>query len=289
MQQYSQNILQHEIKSKTTSINVGRHLMTFDIPQVMGIVNVTPDSFYEASRVTIDKAIAERVHQMIADGATMIDIGACSTRPGALMPDADEEWRRLDSALSAIGNVDTVFSIDTFRADVARKCVEKYGVHIINDVSGGTDEMFATVAELGVAYVLTHNPYNSEDRLTGSSDGRYADITVDVTRWLGERVDVLYQLGVSDVIVDPGFGFGKTVEDSYAMMRNLSHIKHMIEAPLLVGISRKSMIWRPLGITPSEALNGTTVLNTMAIERGADILRVHDVREATETIALLGM
>lgn len=289
MQQYSQNILQHEIKSKTTSINVGGHLMTFDIPQVMGIVNVTPDSFYEASRVTIDKAIAERVHKMIADGATMIDIGACSTRPGALMPDADEEWRRLDSALSAIGNVDTVFSIDTFRADVARKCVEKYGVHIINDVSGGTDEMFATVAELGVAYVLTHNPYNSEDRLTGSSDGRYADITVDVTRWLGERVDVLYQLGVSDVIVDPGFGFGKTVEDSYAMMRNLSHIKHMIEAPLLVGISRKSMILRPLGITPSEALNGTTVLNTMAIERGADILRVHDVREATETIALLGM
>ena len=254
----------------------------------MGILNVTPDSFYAASRVQEEVAIRERVAQMLSEGADIIDVGAFSTRPGASEVSETEEVQRLDQALTIIRKnfPDALVSVDTFRADVARRCVRDFGVNIINDVSGGLldDALFETVAELQVPYVLTHSG-GLADAPTAASE----TFVEDVCRFFAERLQRLYELGGGDVILDPGFGFGKTLEQNYQLMHRLSDIVGLFpDNPVLVGVSRKSMIYNLLKITPEEALNGTTVLHTLALQAGARILRVHDVREAVEVVRIVG-
>lgn len=272
---------------KNYSLNLRGRQVTIDRPWVMGIVNVTPDSFYSGSRVADDRTLVERVRQMVADGADIIDVGACSTRPGSGQIDAQEEMARLQWALAVIGREmpGVILSVDTYRADVARRCVEQWGVDIINDISGGTMDkaMFPTMAMLKVPYVLMHMR-GTPETMTTMTD--YGDVAADVLDWLARRIDELRQMGVADVIADPGFGFAKTLEQNYQLLGRLDAF-HALDAPLLVGVSRKRMIYMPLGCTADEALNGTTVINTLALERGAHILRVHDVRAAAEAVKLV--
>lgn len=272
---------------KNYSLNLRGRQVTIDRPWVMGIVNVTPDSFYSGSRVADDRTLVERVRQMVADGADIIDVGACSTRPGSGQIDAQEEMARLQWALAVIGREmpGVILSVDTYRADVARRCVEQWGVDIINDISGGTMDkaMFPTMAMLKVPYVLMHMR-GTPETMTTMTD--YGDVAADVLDWLTRRIDELRQMGVADVIADPGFGFAKTLEQNYQLLARLDAF-HALGAPLLVGVSRKRMIYMPLGCTADEALNGTTVINTLALERGAHILRVHDVRAAAEAVKLV--
>lgn len=255
----------------------------------MGILNVTPDSFYSGSRMGVDEMrIGERVEEILKEGGDIIDIGAYSTRSNADDISPEEEYSRLKIGLNVIKNIDAnaIVSVDTFRADVARRCVEEFGVDIVNDVSGGTldDEMFATVANLKVPYILMHmrgTPATMQ-QLT-----EYNDVTRDVIDDLHKKKCALNDLGIDDVIIDPGFGFSKTVEQNFEMLNRLEDFKQL-DAPLLVGVSRKSMIFRTLGCTPVESLNGTTVINTISLLKGAHILRVHDVKEAVEVCKLVG-
>ncbi len=259
------------------SINVGGELLSLDTPIVMGILNATPDSFYRHDEGAV--AIAARTRQMLAEGATILDVGACSTRPGSTPVDEKEEMLRLREALAVVRKEapEAIVSVDTFRADVAKMCVEEFGVQMVNDISGGDldSNMFRTLAELGVPYVLTH----------GGSLGEEAPVA-QLLRDLGTKVEKLHDLGVCDVIIDPGFGFGKTLEQNYIIMQNME-VMHELHAPLLVGVSHKSMIYKLLGTTPDEALNGTTVLHTVALLKGAHILRVHEVKEAMECIKII--
>ncbi len=258
-------------------------------PWVMGILNVTPDSFYSGSRMGVDEMrIGERVEEILKEGGDIIDIGAYSTRSNADDISPEEEYSRLKIGLNVIKNIDAnaIVSVDTFRADVARRCVEEFGVDIVNDVSGGTldDDMFATVANLKVPYILMHmrgTPATMQ-QLT-----EYNDVTRDVIDDLHKKKCALNDLGIDDVIIDPGFGFSKTVEQNFEMLNRLEDFKQL-DAPLLVGVSRKSMIYRTLGCTPVESLNGTTVINTISLLKGAHILRVHDVKEAVEVCKLVG-
>lgn len=258
-------------------------------PWVMGILNVTPDSFYSGSRMGVDEMrIGERVEEILKEGGDIIDIGAYSTRANADDISPEEEYSRLKIGLNVIKNIDAnaIVSVDTFRADVARRCVEEFGVDIVNDVSGGTldDDMFATVANLKVPYILMHmrgTPATMQ-QLT-----EYNDVTRDVIDDLHKKKCALNDLGIDDVIIDPGFGFSKTVEQNFEMLNRLEDFKQL-DAPLLVGVSRKSMIFRTLGCTPVESLNGTTVINTISLLKGAHILRVHDVKEAVEVCKLVG-
>ncbi len=274
---------------KSYSLNLKGRLVTIDRPWVMGIVNVTPDSFYSGSRVADEQSLVQRVRQMLAEGADVIDVGACSTRPGGEQVDAQGEMERLGWALGIIRREqpDVVLSVDTYRADVARSCVEQWGADIINDISGGTidDTMFSTVATLGVPYVLMHMRGTPE---TMAQMTDYENVTGDVLEWMAHRVDDLRQRGVADVIVDPGFGFAKTVEQNYELLAGLEAF-HALEAPLLVGVSRKRMIYMPLGCGADEALNGTTVLNSVALLQGAHFLRVHDVLAAAQAVRLITM
>ena len=271
---------------KTYSLNLRGRLVTIDRPWVMGIINVTPDSFYSGSRVNDEGLLTERVRQMIADGADVIDVGACSTRPGSESVDAQGEMARLEWALAVIRREapSAVVSVDTFRADVARRCVEEWGADIINDISGGTmdEAMFATVASLRVPYVLMHMR-GTPETMAGLTD--YDNVTAEVLEWMARRIDQLRQLGVADVIADPGVGFAKTLEQNYELLARLNAF-HALDAPLLVGVSRKRMIYTPLQCTADEALNGTTVVNTIALEQGAHILRVHDVKAAAQAVAI---
>ena len=304
------------------TLNIAGKLIDFSTPQVMGIINVTPDSFYAGSRTPMapgasggasaeGSVLVQRAEEMVAQGAAILDIGACSTRPGSAPVSADEELRRLDAALTALAPLrtlhpDILISIDTFRADVARRCVRDHGIHIINDISAGQldNTMFATVAELRTPYILMHNP--SPDPTSPSSStlapaaspssaftlgGFPADSSPflpSVARFFAERLSQLYALGVADVILDPGFGFGKTLEENYALLHHLHDLIRLFpDNPFLIALSRKSMIYRLLGITPDEALNGTTVLHTLALQAGAHLLRVHDVRPAVEAIRLV--
>jgi dihydropteroate synthase len=239
----------------------------------MGILNVTPDSFYAESRKQSERDIIERTQQILQEGGTVIDVGGCSTRPGATCVEDDEEMDRLYYALGIVRREvpDAVVSVDTFRPDVARMAVEEYGVDIINDVSEGADtKMFRMVARLGVAYILMSVQPTIKEMLLH----------------FAQEVDELRSLGQKDIILDPGFGFGKTTEQNYEVMSNLENL-NMMHLPFLVGVSRKSMIYKVLGGSPSEALNGTTVLNTIALQKGAAILRVHDVREAVECVSIV--
>ena len=272
----------------TYTLTIKGEKLTVEKPLIMGILNVTPDSFYSESRMGSDEAlIGKRVEQILDEGGDMIDIGAYSTRPNADDISADEEYARLKTGLNIIKSIDAnvVVSVDTFRADVARKCVEEFGVDIVNDVSGGTldDEMFATVAKLKVPYILMHmrgTPATMQ-QLTD-----YSDVTRDVIADLRQKKLALNELGVEEVIIDPGFGFSKTLEQNFEMLNRLEDFKQLC-APLLVGVSRKSMIYRTLGCTPVDSLNGTTVINTISLMKGAHILRVHDVKEAVEVNKLV--
>lgn len=268
-------------------INVGGQLMDLSEPQVMGILNVTPDSFYENSRQQSEAQIAGRTEQIMEEGASIIDIGAYSTRSGAADISAEEEMERLAFALQTVRRTapQAIISIDTFRADVARRCVEEYGAHIINDISGGEldKDMFRTMAELNVPYILTHMRGNPQ---TMQQEATYQDVTKEVIVHLGHRLEQLREMGVCDVILDPGFGFAKTLDHNYELMAHLQAFK-VLQAPLLVGVSRKSMVYRLLECTPQEALNGTTALHTIALLKGANILRVHDVKAAAEAISIV--
>lgn len=276
---------------KTYSINLHGRLVEIDRPWVMGIINATPDSFYSDSRVMGVDAIAQRAKTMVAEGADVLDIGACSTRPGAEVVTADEEMRRLDVAVKAVreavGN-EVILSVDTFRASVARHCVEVLGVDIVNDISGGDldSQMHSTVTQLQVPYIVMHTRGTpaAMQQLTDYN----GDVAAVVLEELARKIDTLYQMGVNDVIADPGFGFAKTVEQNYRMLSCLEAF-HALEVPLLVGVSRKSMIQKVLDCTANEALNGTTVLNTIAMMKGAHILRVHDVKAAVEARKLVNL
>lgn len=269
------------------ALNVGGKLLDLSQPQVMGILNVTPDSFYSASRKNTEQEVADRIIAILAEGGSMIDIGAYSSRPGADDITAEEEMDRLRSALRILRNIaaDAVVSVDTFRADVARMCVEEYGVQIINDISGGELDarMFETVASLGVPYILMHMKGNPQ---TMQQQPYYDDLLSEMLRYFGTKVQQLHELGVKDIILDPGFGFAKTLEHNYELMNRLQDLC-VLQLPVLVGVSRKSMIYRLLGLTPEEALNGTSVLNTLALLKGASILRVHDVKEAVEVVQIV--
>ena len=259
-----------------------------DEPQVMGILNVTPDSFFANSRCESDFRIAERTRQLIAEGATMIDVGAYSTRPGAAEVTLEEELERLSKALPIVREEapGAVISVDTFRADVARACVTRWGVDIVNDVSGGLldEAMGRTVAELAVPYVLMHMRGTPE---TMQQCVEYrGGVVQGVITELTSRVEKLREQGVRDIIVDPGFGFAKTLEQNYELLASLSEF-HRMGIPLLVGVSRKSMVYKLLHTSPEEALNGTTALHVLALQQGAHILRVHDVREAVEAVRIV--
>ena len=273
---------------KPFSLNIRGRLLSYDRPAVMAIINATPDSFYAGSHNGSADEISERARQAISEGADIIDIGAYSSRPGADEVSADEELRRLSFALESVRTVDSDIpvSVDTFRADVARRCICDLGVDIVNDISGGDLDpaMFETVAELRVPYILMHmrgTPATMQS-LTDYPDG----VTAGVIAELAPKLERLSLLGVSDVIVDPGFGFAKTMEQNYRLLHDLEAFE-MLGRPVLVGISRKSMLTRFLGITADEALNATTVINTAAIERGAAVLRVHDVRAARQAVDLI--
>lgn len=271
------------------TLNLRGRLLELREPQIMGILNVTPDSFFSESRTPDEEHIAQRVKQMMNDGADMIDIGGYSSRSGANDVSTEEEMNRLRRGLRIIRKLypDVPVSVDTFRADVARMCIEEEGADIINDISGGMmdRQMFRTVAQLHVPYIMMH--------MQGTPDSmqlapHYENLRQEVMLYFAERIDRLCQMGAKDIIVDPGFGFGKTMEHNYELMAHLEDF-HVFGLPLLVGISRKSMIYKLLGGTPQTSLNGTTVLNTIALTKGAHILRVHDVKEAAEAKRIVGM
>ncbi len=269
------------------SLNINGRLLDLSEPQVMGILNVTPDSFYSGSRKQTEDEIEARVRQIIGEGASIIDIGAYSSRPNADDVSPSEEMERLRKGLSVIQRVapNAIVSVDTFRADVAKMCVEEYGVGIVNDISGGMldKDMFATVAKLGIPYILMHmqgTPQNMQQ------NPHYDDVVKEVFMYFAEKVQRLRDLGVKDIILDLGYGFGKTVEHNYELMNHQEELLEF-ELPLLVGISRKSMIYKTLGITADEALNGTSVLNTISLLKGANILRVHDVATCVEVVNLI--
>ncbi|MEN6589533.1 MAG: dihydropteroate synthase [Proteiniphilum sp.] len=257
------------------------------VPQVMGIINITPDSFFSASRKQSANEIINRCRQILEEGGTMIDIGAQSTSPSSVFLTAAEEAARLMPALKLIRQEfpHAILSVDTFYADVAKQSVEEFGINIINDISGGRidERMFPVVAQLQVPYVLMHmrGVPQTMQQLTD-----YEDFIQDIIYYFSERKAKLNLLGVNDVIIDPGFGFSKTLSQNYELMAYLKYF-HIFEEPLLVGISRKSMICRLLGITPEESLNGTSILNTVALLSGAAILRVHDVKEAMECVKIV--
>ena len=267
-------------------INVNGQLMDLSKPQVMGILNVTPDSFYAGCRTKTEQEIIHRLHQMIDEGASIIDIGAYSSRPGANDVSMKEEMTRLRMGLKLIREhyPDAIVSVDTFRADVAKMCVEEYGVAIINDISAGNMDvkMFTTIVQLGVPYIIMHMKGTPQDMQVHP---QYDNLLKEIFYFLSEKVQKLRDLGVKDIILDPGFGFGKTLEQNYQLMNHLEEFA-LFELPLLVGISRKSMIYKLLGGEPEEALNGTSILNTIALQKGAHILRVHDVKAAVEAVKI---
>jgi dihydropteroate synthase len=275
------------MKPSYHQINLNGTLYDLSTPVVMGILNVTPDSFYGGSRYQTEKNIAERTGQILEEGALMIDLGAYSSRPDAVNISPEEEIERLDFALKIIRKIapEALISVDTFRASVAERCVKEYGVAVINDISGGIidDKMFETVAGLHVPYVLMHMRGVPQ---TMQQFCQYDNLLPDILFDLAKKVEQLRKLGVCDIIIDPGFGFSKTLDQNYELMHHLREFR-IFDLPLLVGISRKSMIYKFLGGSPETSLNGTSVLNTLALLGGASILRVHDVKEALETIKLV--
>lgn len=272
---------------KQYTINVNGQLIDLSRPQVMGILNVTPDSFYSGSRKQTEWEIRERVEQIVNEGGQIIDIGAYSSRPGADDVSEEEEMRRLREGMKIVKELapDMPASVDTFRANVAKMCVEELGVGIINDISGGEldKDMFKTVAKLDVPYILMHMKGTPQ---TMQQAPHYDDLMKEVMMYFAEKVQKLRDLGQKDIILDPGYGFAKTLDHNYQLLRQQEMLQ-VFDLPLLVGISRKSMIYRLLDTCPQEALNGTSVLNTIALQKGANILRVHDVKECVEVVKIV--
>ena len=268
-------------------INVKGQLMDVSEPRVMGILNVTPDSFYSESRLQTVEKIAARVVEIVDEGSNFIDIGAYSSRPNADHVSLEEEMSRLRMGLEVITDVcpSIPISVDTFRADAARMCVEEYGAAIINDISAGEmdSRMFSTVAKLGVPYIIMHMKGTPQ---TMQQAPHYDNLVKEIFQYFARKIHQLHELGLKDLILDPGFGFGKTLEHNYGLMECLEDFS-LFDLPILVGISRKSMIYKLLDATPEDALNGTTALNTIALMKGANILRVHDVKEAVETVRIV--
>lgn len=275
------------LQEKPRYINTGGRLLDLDIPRVMGILNITPDSFYKGSRYITDKEILKAAAGMLEEGADILDIGGYSSRPGAKDISPEEESNRVLKAIKLITGEfpEAIISIDTFRADIAREAVVECGAHMINDISGGDadNNMFLTVEKLKVPYILMHM---RGDPRTMVNNTAYEDIVTDILKWFGERIFKLKSAGLKDIIIDPGFGFGKTIEQNFELLRKLGDFS-ITGLPLLAGISRKSMIWKTLNINADEALNGTTALNAIALFNGADILRVHDVKEAVQAVRLI--
>jgi dihydropteroate synthase len=268
------------------TLNCNNSLIDFKSPRVMGIINVTPDSFYDGGKLTSNRDILQQAERMIAEGASFLDVGGYSSRPGADEVTEKEELNRVIPALEHLTeNFPKIpISVDTFRSTVARKAIEA-GAAIVNDISGGTldDQMISTVSELQVPYVMMHMR-GTPQNMTSKTD--YKDVTLDVLRYFSERIALARKAGINDLIIDPGFGFAKTPQQSFELL-NLLDLFEQLELPLLVGISRKSMIYKTLSVSADEALNGTTVLNTVALMKGASILRVHDVKEAMECVTLV--
>lgn len=267
-------------------INVNGLLVDLSYPKVMGILNVTPDSFYSGSRKQTEEEIVLRARQIIEEGGDMIDLGAYSSRQDAVHISEDEETERLKNALKIINREfpEAVLSVDTFRSGIAKMCVEEYGVAIVNDISAGTMDknMFNVIARLGVPYIMMHMKGTPQDM---QKNPHYENILKEVMYYFSEKIQRMRDLGGKDIIIDPGFGFGKTLEHNYQLLNSMEELK-VFELPILVGVSRKSMIYRLLGGTPEDALNGTTSINTIALMKGANILRVHDVREAAEVVKI---
>ena len=273
--------------SKKKMLNIKGKLIDFSEPCIMGIINVTPDSFYLGSRFAGEDALHNRINQIINEGGKIIDIGAYSSRPGAENIDISEEKARLLPVLKILCNKfpDAIVSLDTFRSEIARWAFEHYGVSIINDISGGTadTEMFSTIADLHIPYVLMHMRGTPQTMI---HETKYNDVVKEVIYELAVKVRNLHEMGVIDIIIDPGFGFAKNIEQNYQLLNHLD-IFQIFEHLILVGLSRKSMIYKLLETSAEEALNGSTILHTIAIQKGADILRVHDVKEAFEVAKLL--
>jgi dihydropteroate synthase len=271
---------------KVKTIQVGDIMMDFNTPKVMGVLNLTPDSFYDGGKYHQEKERAMQVEKMLKEGASIIDLGAVSTRPGATSISLEDELERMIWPLERLVKTfpRAIFSVDTYRSKVAEECIQG-GAHIINDISGGNfdEQMFETVAKLGVPYVLMHIHQKPE---TMQKQPIANNILKIITDFFKEKVSRLQKLGVNDIILDPGFGFGKTLKCNYAILNHLDEL-HIGDLPLLGGISRKSMINKVINARPSEAMNGTTVLNTIALLNGANILRVHDVKEAVEAIEIV--
>jgi len=267
-------------------INIKGRLLDLRHPRIMGIINVTEDSFYPGSCHTTDEEIVATAGKMLEDGADMLDIGGCSTRPGAKeVPEVTEKKRVCRAVELILGRYpEATVSVDTYRASVAGEAVINSGAAIINDISGGEmdTEMFPLVIRLNVPYIMMHMQGTPQ---TMQSDPHYDDVVSDILFWFGQRITQLQQAGVKDIILDPGFGFGKTAGHNFEMLRRMNEF-HITGLPLLAGLSRKSMIWRTLNITPDDALNGTSALNMAALLKGASILRVHDVKEAKEVVKL---
>ncbi len=282
MQKYKTN----SSNQKITSIMCGKNSISFDKPLVMGILNLTPDSFFDGGQYIDTASILKRAKQIVKEGADIIDLGAYSTRPGAENIDIEEEWRRMKPAISVIRKElpNAILSIDTFRSELVRRVIAEFGVCIVNDISGGTldDRMFKTIAELQVPYIMMHIKGTPQ---TMQSQTDYKDLMGELLEFFKDRVKQLNDLGAKDIIIDPGFGFAKTLEQNYQIMGQLEAFK-AIERPLLIGISRKSMIYKLLGGEAQDSLNGTTALNMVALIGGANILRVHDVKEAVECVKL---
>lgn len=272
--------------SRKLTINCGGELLDLSIPKIMGILNITPDSFFDGKKYSTQEKILFQVNKMLNDGCDIVDIGAYSSRPGAKQISVKDELNRLCPVLESIRNEfpDIILSVDTFRSEVAKKVVEDFNVNIINDISAGEldDKMFDSIAKLNVPYILMHmkgSPDNMQE------NPKYNNVIKEIINYFSLKVETLKLLGVNDLIIDPGFGFGKTLEHNYQLLKYLDDFR-IFELPILVGISRKSMINKLLEISPEEALNGTSVLNTLAIINGTNILRVHDVKEANESIKL---
>ncbi len=273
--------------SHKQSLYCGGRILDFSQPRIMGILNITPDSFYKGSRLTDPDVVLRSATDMISEGADILDIGAYSSRPGSDGITAEEEISRLDMALDTIrkNHPDMLISVDTFRSEIAGRVVHDFNVNMINDISGGDmdPEMFGTVAGLQVPYIMMHMKGKPSDM---QEHAEYSDVVKEIILHFSEKLRQLNKLGVNDIIIDPGFGFAKTIEHNYQILQQLEAF-HIFNQPLMVGISRKSMIYNVLGSNPSLALNGSTVLHTIALMKGADILRVHDVKEAREAIMLV--
>ncbi|ADY54209.1 Dihydropteroate synthase [Pseudopedobacter saltans DSM 12145] len=269
-----------------TTLNVGGRILDLSKPQVMGILNITPDSFFSGSRFNDEKEIEERVAKLLSEGASIIDVGAYSSRPGAEDVSEEEELQRLIPVVRLLKSKfpNIILSIDTFRSKVAEEAI-KSGAHIINDISGGEldKNMFATVGKLSVPYILMHMRGNPKT-MTSLTD--YNDLLLDIVLYFSEKINRLKSLGVKDIILDPGFGFAKNAGQNYRLLKDMDNLR-VFGLPILAGLSRKTMIWKTLHIKPEEALNGTSVLNVLALQKGASILRVHDVLEAKQCIELM--